>query len=60
MTSIMFRVSETNSILDILYAPALGADRDSWVFLIKRVSRLLLSSVSKHPWCAIHLLMYLE
>lgn len=40
-----------NPLLDVLYAPALGPDRDSWMFLIKRASLLLLSSVSKHPQC---------
>ena len=47
----MLRVHTANPVLDILYAPALGPDRDSWVFLIKRVSLLLLSSVSNYPRC---------
>ncbi|KAF9647283.1 HECT-domain-containing protein [Thelephora ganbajun] len=34
---------------NVLYAPVLGPDHDSWVFLIKRVSLLLLSSISKRP-----------
>ena len=52
MECIPFRVHGGNPILDVLYAPALGPDRDSWVFLIKRTSLLLLSAVSKHPRCA--------
>ena len=45
-----------NPIPDVLYAPALGPDRESWVFLIKRVSLLLLSTVSKHPRCVASIL----
>jgi hypothetical protein len=48
----MLSVARTTDLLSgVLYAPALGPDRDSWVFLIKRVSLLLLSSISKHPRC---------
>jgi ubiquitin-protein ligase E3 C len=46
-----FRLRTVKPVPDVLYAPALGSDRDSWVFLIKRVSLLLLASVSEHPRC---------
>jgi hypothetical protein len=51
--SVTSRVSRAaaNPILDVLFAPALGPDGESWVFLIKRVSVLLLSSISKYPRC---------
>ena len=51
--SVTSHVSRTvaNPILDVLFAPAIGPDGESWVFLIKRVSILLLSSVSKYPRC---------
>jgi len=48
---IAFRAHGANTALDVLYVPALGPDRDSWAFLIKRTSLLLLSAVSKHPRC---------
>jgi len=50
------RAYTANSIPDALYTPALGPDRDGWAFLIKRVSLLLLSSVSKHPRCVANIL----
>lgn len=53
MGSIVSLVRVANIALGTLFAPALGPDRDSWVFLIKRISLLLLSSVSKHPWCVV-------
>lgn len=53
MGSITSPVRTAKLALDALYAPALGPDRDSWLFLIKRISLLLLSSISKHPWCVI-------
>jgi hypothetical protein len=54
--SIASPVRAVNPALDSLYGPALGADRDSWLFLIRRVSLLLLSSVSKYPLCVVEAL----
>ena len=51
MECIGFRAHGAKHTLDALYAPAIGPDRDSWAFLIKRTSLLLLSAVSKHPRC---------
>ena len=54
----MLHARAANPTSDVLYTPALGPDRDSWLFLIKRVSLLLLSSVSKHPWCELTSYLY--
>lgn len=56
MGPIVSFVRAVNPTLGSLYAPALGADRDSWLFLIKRASLLILSSVSKDPLCVVEAL----
>lgn len=51
MGFITSRLHTVEPLPDVLYGPALGPDRDSWMFLIKGVSLLLLASISKHPLC---------